>query len=54
MEKKQKTYDQVIAENDRLRENNAYLVEGCKAFGGIVRILEKEIFRLKNMRARRD
>jgi len=48
--KKQKTYDQLIEENAVLRENNAWFLLACRANGAIVRLLEKEIYRLKNMK----
>jgi hypothetical protein len=51
--KKQKTYNQIIEENAILRENNAWLLLATKANGCIVRMLEKEIYRLKNMKTRR-
>lgn len=41
--KNQKTYNQVIAENATLRENNAWLLLACKTNGAIIRILEKKL-----------
>jgi hypothetical protein len=50
---KQRTYNQIAEENAVLRENNRWLMLWTKANGCINRMLEKEIYRLKNMKTRR-
>lgn len=48
-----KTYNQILEENAILRENIRWLTLGCRASGAIIKLLEKEIYRLKNMKTRR-
>jgi len=46
---KQKDYAQLITENARLRQTNAWLLLACRANGAIVHLLEKEICRLSKL-----